>query len=422
MARGRLGIAPQLTPWQRSLAAREQRVYSQSYQDGVLQAIFEAIGVPNPYYVEFGFNSQGWAGTGANTANLRKHNWRGLLMDGSNHNESINLHAELLGPHGITSLLAKYSVPEDLGYMSIDIDSFDLWTFRTVCSSRWRPRVFTVEYSPLFPLDSMLTAAWRETDSFWNESQYGFVGASLGALDAVARECGYTLVYVITGLDAVFVRSDVLRARKVAATPLLELPAERLVDWVHGFCDTKPRAHHRAATLGGRSDNVGVGGLGIKCKWAPRTWWSIAVLEDYGVFARSNDHCAARDAAARSPFARALLGAAYRLYEGNLTNAARLGTFAAAVQSGIMTTARERRRRNLSLSGAQLDAVHWRALAALAKWNLDWRAFSEACGNRTSLESTQRRGLDNELKHTRRSVTSVESRHAHGRRGYIKGV
>lgn len=89
-------------------------MHSQSYQDGVLQAIFSAIGVPNRYYVEFGFNKNGWGGTGPNTqylATRAKPPWRGLLLDGSNENDEINLHAELIGPHGIQRLLGKYGVP-----------------------------------------------------------------------------------------------------------------------------------------------------------------------------------------------------------------------------------------------------------------------------------------------------------------------
>ena len=80
--------------------------------------------------------------------------------------------------------------------MSIDLDSFDAWTFRSVCTSLWRPRVITVEYSPLFPLNSTLTIAWPEVDTIWNLTKYNYVGASLGALDAIARGCGYTLAEV----------------------------------------------------------------------------------------------------------------------------------------------------------------------------------------------------------------------------------
>ena len=61
-----------------------KKVYSQFDQDGILEYIFNLIGVTNKYFVEFGSN--GFIYSFGNTSYLReKFNMDGLLMDGSEH-------------------------------------------------------------------------------------------------------------------------------------------------------------------------------------------------------------------------------------------------------------------------------------------------------------------------------------------------
>ena len=136
------GIAPELSEWQQRLARAEERITSQGRQDGILRAILEDVGVENKRYVEFGFNSKTYeGGSGANTLQLQRDGWKGLLMDGGNENASINLHKELLGPHGIVELLRKYEVSKNVDYMSIDFDSYDVWAFSAVTRSQcWARR------------------------------------------------------------------------------------------------------------------------------------------------------------------------------------------------------------------------------------------------------------------------------------------
>ena len=106
-----------LSPWQHGLALAERRINSQSLQDGVIASIFRTIGVGNRTFVEFGFNANSYGGpkdSGANTAHLYAQGWRGLLMDGGHENPAINLRREMLGPHGILSLLRKHDVPREV--------------------------------------------------------------------------------------------------------------------------------------------------------------------------------------------------------------------------------------------------------------------------------------------------------------------
>ena len=198
--------------WVEELAATEfpKGRHSQGGQDGVLRAIFEAIGTVNtpPLAVEFGFDSDSLAGGyGSNVANLvLHHGWRAVLLDGGHANAAINLHREFLTSANIVEVFTRHGVTPEPDYVSIDLDSTDLWVFRALLKS-FRARVFTVEYNSHFPLDAAITFP-DDPDERWQQDR-GY-GASLKCLVLAAEEAGYSLVTVVPKLDAVFVRNDLL--------------------------------------------------------------------------------------------------------------------------------------------------------------------------------------------------------------------
>ena len=192
----------------------------------------------------------------------------------------------------------------------IDFDSYDLWTFRAVVGSPYRPRVISVEYNALFPFDSTLTLRFPVSDGFWNRKGATAVfGSSLGALDMVASEGGYTLVYIVSGLDAFFVRNDILLANPLLrVTPLSGLApvANRIVD---GPCrsnsnTTRWPSHRHRRSLGGRPSP---GLLGIRCRQMPMDTTKLLALEDYLTYSTTGSHVAARDAAMQSKLVAQML-------------------------------------------------------------------------------------------------------------------
>lgn len=142
----------------------------------------------NKFYVEFGFNSRTFeGGIGANTFALRKYfGWEGLLLDGEHENPDINLHKEFITPANIVQLFDKYGVPREPDYVSIDVDSIDLWIMKSLVKGGYRPRVMTVEYNINLPIDAVLVQALDGGNVF----DYAF-GASLKAIATVAEELGY---------------------------------------------------------------------------------------------------------------------------------------------------------------------------------------------------------------------------------------
>ena len=183
-----------------------RRVYSQGQQDGIIESIFAEVGTTNKVCVEFGFNAFTLTGgTGANSARLViEDGWHGVFFDGSYEAPAINLHRAMLTPENICDVFAAHGVPLEPDYLSIDVDSIDLWLLKAILEGGYRPRVFSVEYNSNLGVEASLTVKhgtrWENVDTVY--------GASLSALNSVAEAFGYALVAVEPTMDAFFVRGD----------------------------------------------------------------------------------------------------------------------------------------------------------------------------------------------------------------------
>jgi hypothetical protein len=217
-----------LQTWALNLRQAERKVYSQTLQDGVLEEIFKRIGTTNKYFVEFGFDADTFsASVGANTEYLyRDKGWKGLLLDGGHENPEINLQKAMISPHNIVSLFQEHNVPLEPDYVSIDLDSCDIWVFLEL-TKVYSPRVITIEYNQNFPPGSSF--AWPPTcDQRWIDGDR-VMGSSLGAIYSAAEDAGYTVVHVLEVTDAILVRNDIAACLKV------------LPRWVHEQrCTGKP--------------------------------------------------------------------------------------------------------------------------------------------------------------------------------------
>ena len=194
----------------------------------VIDAIFDAIGAINREYVEVGFNvNEQCAGSGANTCALWRQGWTGLLLDGGHANASINLHTEMVYSHNVEALLAKYGVSTWPDYVSVDIDSWDLWVVDALLRS-YRPRLLSVEYNPnipwrfslTYPDASMMRTAGEDRVQHSGVYRGGcFYGASARAIDMLSRAHGYEVVAVVPPLDMFMVPAQLAeRARHALRT------------------------------------------------------------------------------------------------------------------------------------------------------------------------------------------------------------
>lgn len=118
---------------------------------------------------ECGYDADDLAGGGgSNTHHLRAHyGWTGLLLDRGHANASINLHRELISSRNVLELFRKHGVPLEPDYVSIDIDSTDLWVLRALLASPVRPRVVSVEYNCVYGTDAVAATYPDDPDMPW---------------------------------------------------------------------------------------------------------------------------------------------------------------------------------------------------------------------------------------------------------------
>jgi hypothetical protein len=198
-----LEVAPKHPTALDDLERFERKVYSQNGEDGVLEAIFAAVGLTNRFFVEFGCEDA----TECNTAYLLDQGWQGVLMDpaGVSGNPKADVRQEFITAENIDSLLRRYVVPEEFDLLSIDIDGNDYWVWRAIAH---RPRVVVIEYNAHVPPDERRSIAYDPTFQ-WSGTDY--FGASLRALAELGERKGYRLVYCESrGVNAFFVDARVL--------------------------------------------------------------------------------------------------------------------------------------------------------------------------------------------------------------------
>ena len=199
--------------WISKIYKNEKKIYSQGKQDGIIEYIIKNIKIKNKYCIEFGYDSNTlYGGCGPNTTNLIiNYNWDKLLLDGKYNNKDINLHTHFLTENNICNIFKKYNVPLEPGYISIDVDSIDLWLMNAVLQ-KYKPSFLSVEMNSNIPIDYAITFPKNDNKGWVGDKIYG---ASLKALNIVAEKYNYQLVYagnvtISKNHDAFFVRNDLI--------------------------------------------------------------------------------------------------------------------------------------------------------------------------------------------------------------------
>lgn len=179
---------------------------SQHGESGVIDAVFEAIGIESHTCVEFGAYD---LKTYSNVYHLWTNGWRALLIEGDperctkirsdyrSHPQYEEQRVEIAnrfvsedGADSLDNILEEYDFPTDVDLVSIDVDGFDLHIWRGL--ERFAPRLVVIEYNATIPPHIEIVGGTK-------------MGSSALALTRLGRQKGYSLI-ACTGWNAFFVQ------------------------------------------------------------------------------------------------------------------------------------------------------------------------------------------------------------------------
>lgn len=207
------------------------KVYSQTDEDGIIDAVFKRL-PNNRSFVEIGVQN----GVECNSLLLLLKDWRGVWIEGSER-YCAQIEAELgarefPGRFRITSsFVRKDNIVEllrdaiaflgvdELDFFSLDIDGNDRHVMEELIGAGVRPKLVCVEYNAKFPPPVAVTVRYAP-DHVWDATDY--MGSSLQSLVDLMVPLGYRLLTCnIPGINAFFIREDL-------AHLFPELPVEQL--------------------------------------------------------------------------------------------------------------------------------------------------------------------------------------------------
>jgi hypothetical protein len=198
-----------------------RRVHSESGEDGILERLFELLGVGEGFFVEFG----AWDGRRlSNTRLLAERGWGGILIEADERNfaelrrnlagdrvSAVHARVGLAGDSALEAILDRCGCPESIDLLSIDVDSDDLAIWMTL--RRRRPTCVVIEFNVTIPFDM----------DFINPPGRNW-GNGARTIERVARSKGYRLV-AVTKMNLIFLDAEAAERAKVSE---VELDAARL--------------------------------------------------------------------------------------------------------------------------------------------------------------------------------------------------
>jgi hypothetical protein len=182
-----------------------KNIYSQNGEDGVIEELCHRLNFSSGSFVEFG----AWDGIYlSNTYNLLRNGWKGVYIEGHKDKYSqlvsnlasfqsaivpINAYVEPVGENSLDNLLSKTFLKTDFELLSIDIDSWDWYIWKSLIN--YQPIIVVIEINSSIPVGIYQTHRDERIQ-----------GSSFTSTIDLAAKKGYTLV-CHTG-NLIFVRNE----------------------------------------------------------------------------------------------------------------------------------------------------------------------------------------------------------------------
>jgi hypothetical protein len=194
------------------LLSHGYKVFSQNQEDGMIAEVFRRIGTSSERFIEIGIED----GLECNSTFLLMQGWTGTWIEGSKEcadkarlafaSYRVQVLNQYVSAANADAMITDLVGTEELDLLSIDTDTIDYWIWQAIKTVK--PRLVVIEYNATWPPYIRKTVAY-DPNMVWDGTN--FSGASLGALEAIAREKGYCLVGCsLAGVNAFFVREDLV--------------------------------------------------------------------------------------------------------------------------------------------------------------------------------------------------------------------
>lgn len=191
-----------MTTWVEELTNAARQVYSQTGEEGVLEAIFAAVGETNRHLVDIG------AGDGTALSNTRlflEQGWHGARFDAA---YAGDVSQARITAENVCDVLAKYNTPGEFDLLSLDIDGIDWYVLRALLRGGYAPRVIVCEVNNALPPEPAQAIAYDPAFVFGNNAYFG---ATVAAYRLLGEAHGYVLAHV-RHFNAFLVRADLVPA------------------------------------------------------------------------------------------------------------------------------------------------------------------------------------------------------------------
>ena len=178
------------------------KVFSQNYEDGIIDYLLQSLEIKKVKFVEIGTQDY----SESNTRFLfEKNSTKGLIIDGHPNLKTevskilkiwrghLQVHNEYIDSENILDILNKYSFDYDLDLFSLDIDGIDYWILKKIKPKT--SKIIVAEYNPFFGDKYEITVPNIKN---FDRKKYHYShlcwGMSLRALISLMKKKDYTFV------------------------------------------------------------------------------------------------------------------------------------------------------------------------------------------------------------------------------------